>query len=241
MNLLETLTNIWLSEEEGKIYLSCYELWCSPVSIISKWSQIKRTTLYTILEKMNQKWYLLKSTKENIIYYEAVNISLLYNNFQQKLLQMWENIKEFEKIKNKNTKKSKVTYYEWVENVAKMYQIEADDEPEVVEIFSSNYDRKKWDLDKLRKLRNAIFKTQKKHPFKKMLLNRSLNHSEITRKSLEWKTIPKELLDLPITIKIYKNKVHFISMKSPISWVLIEDEEIAKTISNIFNYIYVNK
>ena len=156
----------------------------------------------------------------------------------QNLLNLQENFKEFEKLKNKNNKKYKVSFYEWAENVAKMYQIEVNDEPELVEIFSSNYDRRKWELDKLRKLRNDIYKTQKKHPLKKMLLNRKLTPSEISRNKMEWKTIPKELLDIPITMKIYKNKVQFISMKSPISGILIEDEEIAKTMSNIFNYIF---
>jgi hypothetical protein len=187
---------------------------------------------------MNLKWYLLKSTKENIIYYESVDIHLIYKNFQQNLLDLQENFQEFEKLKNKNNKKYKVSFFEWVENVAKMYQIEVNDEPELVEIFSSNYDRKKWELDKLRKLRNDIYKTQKKHPLKKMLLNRVLSKSEKWRNKLNGKTLPKELLDIPITIKIYKNKVQFISMKSPISWILIEDEEIAKTMSNIFNYIF---
>lgn len=238
MDLIEILKNIGFNQDEAKIYLSCLELWSSQVSNIARISKIKRTTLYTILEKMNSKWYLLKATKENIIYYEVVDINIIYKDFQQNLLNLQESFKEFEKLKNKNNKKYKVEFFEWVENVAKMYKKEIEDEPELVEIFSSNYDRKKWDADKLRKFRNEIYKTQKKHPFKKMLLNRPLTKSEVSWNKLEWKTIPRELLDIPITMKIYKNKVQFISMKSPISGVLIEDEEIAKTMSNIFNYIF---
>jgi sugar-specific transcriptional regulator TrmB len=238
MDLSEILKNVWLSEDESKIYLSCLENWPSQVSNIARHSKIKRTTLYSILDKMDSKWYLSKSIKENIIYFEAVSIEIIYKRFQDNLLNLQDNLKEFEKLKNKNNKKHKVTFFEGAENVAKMYEIEAKDNPSLVKIFSSNYDRKKWELDKLRKLRNEIYSKIKVDSYKKIIFNRELTKSEKNRPQLSWKVIPKDILDLPITIKIYWNKVQFISMKSPISWILIEDEEISRAMSNIFNYIF---
>lgn len=240
MELIEVLKNLGFSDDEARIYLCCLEIWSSQVSNIARSSKIKRTTLYSILDKMNSKWYLWKSVKENIIYFEAIDIKTIYKNFQDNLLSLQSNMDEFEKIKNKKNKKYKVTFFEWVENVAKMYKIEVEDNPDLVEIFSSNYDRKKWELDKLRKLRNEIYSKLEVDSKKKIIFNRELTKSEQTRSELSWKVIPKEVLDLPITIKIYNNKVQFISMKSPLSWILIEDEEIAKTMSNIFNYIFNN-
>jgi HTH-type transcriptional regulator, sugar sensing transcriptional regulator len=240
MELIEILKKIGFSEDEAKIYLSCLEIWASQVSNIARHSKIKRTTLYSILDKMNVKWYLGKSVKENIIYFEAIDANIIYKNFQENLLELQINMQEFEKIKNKKNKKYKVTFFEWVENVAKMYKIEVEDNPDLVEIFSSNYDRKKWELDKLRKLRNEIYWKLEIDSKKKIIFNRELTKSEKSRPELSWKVIPKEVLDLPITMKIYNNKVQFISMKSPISWILIEDEEVAKTMSNIFNYIFNN-
>jgi hypothetical protein len=46
---------------------------------------------------------------------------------------------------------------------------------------------------------------------------------------------------LDISIKIYWNKTKFISMKNDISWVVIENEDIAKTMKSIFDYIYYSK
>ena len=45
-------------------------------------------------------------------------------------------------------------------------------------------------------------------------------------------------MDIWITIKICGNKTNFISMNDSITGVVIENEEIARTMESIFDYIY---
>ena len=59
--------------------------------------------------------------------------------------------------------------------------------------------------------------------------------------NLATKKIEKEELDIWISIKIYGNKTKFISMKESITWVVIENKEIAETMKSIFEYIYNEK
>jgi hypothetical protein len=126
--------------------------------------------------------------------------------------------------------------------VWELYRMEAQDQPEQVRIFSSNADRKSWERDTLRKIRNQVYSEMKwKRANLKLILNREMNESEVQWDKFHWKKIDKEKLDLGISIKVYWNKTKFISMKDSITWVVIENEDIANTMKSIFDYIYEEK
>jgi sugar-specific transcriptional regulator TrmB len=238
MEILQTLTTLWFTENESKVYIASLELWVTQVANISRISGIKRTTLYGILEKMEEKWYLKKHSKNNVFFYEWVDPDILLSELQTNVSKLKEKLPELRAINNKYSNKPKVSLYEWAENVAELYRIEAKDAPKHVSIFSSNVNRREWEVNELRKLRNKIFKEYKDKSKKKLILNREATQWEIGRYSMKTKTIAKDLLNLDISIKIYGNKTHFISMKSPITWVVIENEDIANTMNSIFNYIW---
>lgn len=241
MEILKTLRALWFSENESKVYISSLELWVTQVANISRTSWIKRTTLYSILEKMEEKWYLKKHSKNNVFYYEAIDPDVLLSWLQANVSQLKEKLPELRAINNKYSNRPKVSIYEWPENVADLYRIEAKDEPKQVSIFSSNVNRQEWEVNVLRKLRNKIFKKYKDKSKKSIILNRNPTPAELTRYSMNAKTIEQDLLNLEVSIKIYDNKTHFISMKSPITWVVIENEDIAKTMRSIFDYIWEEK
>lgn len=242
MDIINILTNLWLNETEVKVYLANLELWVTQVANISRLSDIKRTSLYGILEKMEEKKLLKKHIKNNISYYEAINPDDLFDILENKIKDLKWKLPELRAINNKFSTKPKIYFYQWAENVAELYKMEARDQPNNVRIFSSNADRKEWEIDKLRKLRNKIYsKMWGKKANMKLIMNREANESEKKWNKFNHKTISKDLLNLDISIKIYWNKTKFISMKNDITWVVIENEDIAKTMKSIFDYIYENK
>jgi hypothetical protein len=125
--------------------------------------------------------------------------------------------------------------------VGELYKMEARDLPDEIRVFSSNVDRKKWESDKLRKIRNQIYaKMWWKRANMKLILNREINKWEENWDKFNAITIKENLVDLWISIKVYWNKTKFISMKEKITWVVIENQDIADTMKSIFDYIYNN-
>ena len=239
MDINNTLQKLWFSENEITVYIVNLELGMTQVSNISRLSGIKRTTLYGILERMEGKNLLKKHTKNNVSYYEATNPDELYEMFEKQISNLKKNLPELQALNNKFSSKPKIYYFEWAENVAELYKMESKDAPEEVRIFSSNADRKSWKRDILRKIRNEIYSGMKwKRTNLKLILNREMNKSELQWNKFNWKKIDKKDLSIWISIKIYGNKTKFISMKESITWVVIENKEIAETMKSIFDYIY---
>lgn len=208
------------------------------VANIARFSGVKRTTLYGILERMEEKGIIKKHVKNNVSSYEAVDPDTLFEVLEKHLKQLKNKLPELRAMNNKFSHKPKIYYFEGAENVAELYKMEAKDEPELVRIFSSNVDRKEGEADKLRKLRNEIYDSVKKKADMKVILNREPTKSEITWSKFHSKTIKKKDLNLGISIKVYGNKTKFISMKKPLTGVVIENEDIAETMKAIFDYIY---
>ncbi len=241
MEIKNILQKLGFSENEILVYITNLELGITAISNIAKFSGIKRTTLYAIVEKMEEKWFLQKYIKNNVSYYEATNPQELYEIFEKQIANLKQKLPELQALNNNFASKPKVYYFEWVENVAKLYKIELEDNPDLVRIFSSNANRKTGERNKLRKLRNEIFKHTKKKPDMKIILNREAYENEKNWKKFQHKTIRKEDLNLWISIKIYGNKTHFLSMNDSITGLLIENKEIAETMQSIFDYIYEEK
>ena len=239
METTQILQALWLSENETQVYLANLKLWLTQVSNISRMSDIKRTTLYGILEKMEEKGFIKKYVKNKISYFEAINPDSLFDMLQTKVKQLQSKLPELRAIDNKFSSKPKIYFFEWAENVGELYRMEARDQPEEVCIFSSNADRKSWERDILRKIRNDIYsKMWWKRANLKLIMNREMIHSEKVWNKFHAKTIDAKDLNLGISIKIYGNKTKFISMKDDITWVVIENEDIANTMKSIFEYIY---
>ncbi len=238
MEIENILKGLGFQENEVQIYIANLELGMTQVANIAKFSGIKRTTLYGILEKMEEKKILKKHIKNGVTYYESINPDDLYEILEKQVLGLKEKFPELRAKNNKFSNKPKIYYFEWAENVAELYKMEVKDSPSNVRIFSSNADRKSWETDKLRRLRNEIYDIAKGKADMKLIMNRKATRSEKSWTKFHSKTISKGKLDIGISIKVYGNKTKFISMKESITGVVIENEEIARTMKSIFDYIY---
>ncbi len=240
--IINTLKNLWLNENEIKVYIANLQLGIAQVSTISRVSEIKRTSMYGILKKMEEKKLVKKHIKNDITYYEAISPEELFVYFKKHLENLEKNIEQLKALNNQNSQKPQVYYYEWVEQVAKLYEIEVKQLPKEVKVFSANVDRKKWKVNQLRKIRNDIYKKiwDEKRPYMELILNRPLTSAEKKWWKFNWKYISPEKLNLEVSIKIYGDIVSFVSMKDEINWLVIKNKYIANTMKNIFDYVYEN-
>ncbi len=72
-----------------------------------------------------------------------------------------------------------------------------------------------------------------------IICNNSTSSEEDNRKeNTARKTVTKNDLYLPSSIKIYGNKVQFVSLKNNLFGVEIENQDIADSLRQMFDYIW---
>lgn len=77
MSVSSLLVHLGFNEKESIVYSDLVKHSPSTISEISKRSGIKRTTLYTIVESMKQKGWIIEELSSNILTYSASSIDVL--------------------------------------------------------------------------------------------------------------------------------------------------------------------
>lgn len=94
----ETLKQLGLSDNEVKIYMTCLSLDSCLASTIAKHSGIKRTTVYSIIEKLSEKGILTYFVKNKTRYYHALNPDALLQLYKLEAQKAITKIKMIEDI-----------------------------------------------------------------------------------------------------------------------------------------------
>ena len=82
--LIENLEMVGLTRTESKVYLFLLQKGSGPQSEITKSTQLHRRTVYDILARLAEKGVVSSITKNNRMYYEAVNPERLRECFRKK-------------------------------------------------------------------------------------------------------------------------------------------------------------
>jgi len=124
------LKSFWLNEHEIKIYLHLLSYWETIASLISKKLNINRTSIYTYLESLKEKWMVVDYIKNWVTYFkamEAEDIILLCEQRERELKNLKKNAdllkNEFLRLREKQVIPAfelewKIKYYEWIEAVS---------------------------------------------------------------------------------------------------------------------------
>lgn len=157
--------------------------------------------------------------------------------FERKVRKFEKILPELRAMGRKDQESPKVRYYQGLEEVKQIYVQQYKDAPTEVRVFKAGIERKD-EKQKLQEFRRDLKK--KLHPKKvHILCNRTNSTLEEDKKTNTLrKTIPDSELFLPASIKIYGNKVHFISLRNKLFGVEIENEDIATCMRQIFDYCY---
>ena len=118
-----------LSDSEIQVYIVCLSLGNQLVSTIAKKCGLKRTSAYSIIEKLTKKGFLTSFTKNNMKYYSALDTEVLLEKSKLKISESQNNLKKIENalpflnnLLDKNKNKSKVEYFEGFEGLKSMYE-----------------------------------------------------------------------------------------------------------------------
>lgn len=240
MPLINELQKIGLSDKESKVYLATLELGQSSVQSISKKAGVNRTTTYVILDSLIKKGLCSTYQQDKKIYYMAESPEILSGLFSIQQKELEEKKKFIERlmpqlraIYNRQEDKPIVRFFEGKEGLRSMSN----------ELLSSRekFVRMMYSADNVEK----VFSAEER---KYMVEGRSKKN--ISGKVLYTYTkgqLPPSKIkgnvririsekDFPITadVALFDGKVRIASMGKKLSGVIIQDQEIYKTLVSLF-------
>jgi sugar-specific transcriptional regulator TrmB len=120
--LLNTLTNIGLSDKEARVYMATMALGPSKVQAIAKAAEVKRTTVYVILEALKSKGLIRVELSGWKTLYVAESPDKLESLVEQMRHQVKKTLPEFSALYNLHSSGAFISYYEGLEAVKNVYE-----------------------------------------------------------------------------------------------------------------------
>lgn len=241
-SLLITLQNYGFSEKEAKVYLTVLELGTSIASTIARRSEIKRVTVYTILDDLKRKWIANETTKDDVKYYSVISPDILLKQLEQKFESFKEKVPELLALADKFGNRPKVQFFEGGEGIKKMYNDLLTSIDEDIHSFLGLEEVNKTFLQWLYK---EFLPQRIKLWIKAKVISytgeSNKEYKSIDKKSLkQTKFISKEGFVLHYEVNIYgKNKV-WIAMfgNDEMSGIILHNKKFHDTMLSIFDFIW---
>lgn len=244
------LKNIGWSPEEIEVYTSLLQLGVQPASVIANHLKKKRTTVRVYLEQLVKEGFVRFYWRGKTQYFTAKNPEESLEALKYKKTETIElcdkNIHSFSavmpelvSIVRKDVAVPKVTYYEGIHELKRMYNDTLTSKTEILclssiedlwDLFGKEYDG--WYIKK--RVKNGIFV---RYISKDTPLERQ--EAEKDKKYLRQSHhLPAKLFDISNEINIYDGKVSIITLKNEKIGILIQSQEIYHSLKIVFEVLW---
>lgn len=236
MEIIQALKKSGLSEKEARVYLACLELGDSLASEISLKSDLPRTLIYDILERLIDLGLVSYAIRDNKKYFSSADPNELIRIIKEKekaIAEILPNLENLQKVKG--TKRPKVEIYEGKEGMKTVM-----DEilrSGVKEFLSYGSSRSSYEV-----IPGFMLDWHKRRIKQKVMFKVIYNNTKSAREKVrkiktlqlaKYKFMPIEL-ESPTATLIYGDKVVLQSWtKEPFS-VVIENENMAENQKRYF-------
>ncbi|MFA6422577.1 MAG: helix-turn-helix domain-containing protein [Candidatus Buchananbacteria bacterium] len=238
--MLEKIINSFnFEEKEAKVYLASLELGNAKVSEIAKKCGLNRITVYEILKRLRSRGYAFSLTKNNIITFRVVDPDKLMKKMEEKLALSKDFLPALLMLKNNGRQRPKIEYFDGVEGLRSLYEATLNSKEKNIYRIASP----KNAIGVIGKdfFKNYVKKRSTNSIRVKVLLPKTLDNkvylSDAKIVSREVKFIDTAIYPITNEIFLFDNKVALLSFSSKIG-VLIEDEEIAKSMKSIWKFMW---
>ncbi|MCB1650427.1 MAG: hypothetical protein KDI46_00065 [Alphaproteobacteria bacterium] len=234
----QTLHALGLPPMQARVYLAALELGQATLQAIARKSGVNRSTIYTFVEEMKERGYLLETKGGKRKIYSAVHPEQLLSFEKTRMAKLEAMMPELLAINNASAEKPRVTYHEGMQGIKDVYS----------DMIRSRQDIIAYeDLEHLKAgLPKEIFKW-----FPKARANAGVSIRTISRKSLtaqsfsikndallrEVKFVDAE--DFKTDINVYGHKIALMDLRGdPPFCVLIENKHLADTLRSIWSLLW---
>ncbi len=232
------LSALGINGNEAKVYLAALELGEATMQGLAKKSGVNRSTIYTFIETLESRGFILEWQKSKRRIYSAVHPDALIDMQRQKIEELENILPELLAINNKSDKKPRVTFYEGFNGVEDVYKDMLREKKEIVA-----YE----DLESLKnEIPRRMFEWFPKERAKKDVLIKAISRD--TEFAREFSKGNRGLLRetkfistpaLKTDINVYGDKVALIDLQSDSPFgVVIENKNIAETMRAVWNELW---
>jgi predicted transcriptional regulator len=240
LKTFEALKSLGLSDNESKVYVAMLSLGSATILSISKSSEIKRTTVYSVLESLNTKGLTRVEIKGFKKLYAAEHPSRLESMLDMRKVELGKLLPELEGIYNLKGGESFIKYYESSEAIKNVHyelldSLQPHDEFLVIG-DPDNWDRvnKSFGTDFIRR-RNKI----------NLNIRMILTNSESSKKYKEFEqNFQEEIRLMPMGAKLDTNlvvtprRILIQQMFNPVIIISIENSSVITMHRELFNVMW---
>lgn len=120
--LTNTLKDLGLTENEARVYLTALALGSATILKIARAAQIKRTTVYSVVESLKHKGLVSEELKSWKRYFVAETPEKLEKVFEERRKKFKNSLPEFLALYNLKGSDALIKYYEGLEAVKNIYE-----------------------------------------------------------------------------------------------------------------------
>lgn len=232
------IQDLWLSENETKIYLAILKWGALNVTEIATKTQLKRTTASNYLSEMLQKWLVARNVTGKRMKYIAESPEKLLRDYDQKRESFMDSLPELNSIYRNASQKASIRYFEGKSGIMDIYReislgflpiytfysidrfLELFKDMSAMDEFVNNVVRNE------NKIVDLIEDTPKARNIMKYR----------AKKEKKWKFLPKNFI-LGVDILIQWDKIAMVSFGSEM-WIIIENAEIVSAQKQMFDFMW---
>ncbi len=240
VDIKETLMDFGLSEHEALVYLSSLTIGPSTVNKIAKHSEVKRTTVYPVIESLKRKGIMNVEIKGLKKLFVAENPEKLENIIELKKNRLKSMIPELTALYSLKSGESLIRYYEGVNGVKTVYDhildgLKPGDEYLIISdmqrflaldrVYFANFIEKRAKLNL--KIRTILQNSEDANYYKTIEQN--------TNQKIK---ILEKNLDLKANLVILPNRIVITQIVDPLITIVIENKSIVDMQRDQFNIIW---
>ena len=115
------LSSLGLSDAEGKVYLAALELGEASVQDLARKSGVRRTSIYSFLDRLKQQQVLSETKKGKRSVYTAAHPAQLLETLRMRVREYDRVLPELMALHNQSRTKPSVTFYDGVSGIKEVY------------------------------------------------------------------------------------------------------------------------
>jgi len=233
MDIEKVLQEIGLNKKEVKAYVTLLQLGQDTAFRIASKSGIKRSTVYTILERLKSIGLVSMAKTKKATLFSPVEPKKLYDVFKEKESNLKTALPSLEALYNVRPQKPKVEMFEGIEGIKTVYYDAIEhfkDEEEILVFSTLEYLEKHFkELEKIwpdnvRRNKNArVRELTNDDPIGRAFAQQMADIAD----RYQIRFIPKSLGQTHADFIVYGNKVALISVQEGVFATVVEDKQIA--------------
>ncbi|HLD01844.1 MAG TPA: helix-turn-helix domain-containing protein [Patescibacteria group bacterium] len=236
----EKLKILGLTPNEARVYIALCKYEQAVVHTIAREAGVNRTTAYGVLHKLLHKGVVAEKTLNNVKYFIAVDIDMLFERVSREYEDLRESVPGIRGLQRFYTDRPKIHFFHGLEAVKSLYDDTLTADKEILGYVNATYGLKAfYDFQ----FNDYIPKRVKKNILYRGLYVKDDQADGLIQQSKtmlrEVRFLPQEKFFINHEINMYNDKIMYIFFKKKLIYgALIQDKDLVRTERSIFEILW---